>query len=69
MAYLFCSMKARKIREMIRVKEQIERGTETPAKVWDVRSNGAGGFVRRAVDSKDFQRAQKTSWNKNAAAR
>ena len=29
---------------MIRAKEQIERSTATPAKVWDVRSDGKGGF-------------------------
>jgi len=61
-------MKARSIREMIRAKEQIERGTATPAKVWDVRSDGKGGFTRRTVGPKAFRRAQKTAWDKSIAA-
>ena len=62
-------MKARRIQEMIRAKEQIERGAATPAKVWNVRPDGKGGFTRRAVDPKAFRRAQKASWDKSIAAR
>jgi len=61
-------MKARKIQEMIRAKEQIERGAATPAKVWNVRSDGNGGFTRRAVDPKTFRRVQKAAWDKSIAA-
>ena len=61
-------MKARNIQEMIRAKEQIERGAATPAKVWDVRPDGKGGFTRRAVDPKAFRRAQKAAWDKSIAA-
>jgi DNA-binding transcriptional regulator YiaG len=61
-------MKARNIQEMIRAKEQIERGAATPAKVWDVRSDGKGSFTRRAVDPKAFRRAQKVAWDKSIAA-
>src|SRR5438552_16163124 len=61
-------MKARRIQEMIRAKEQIERGATTPAKVWNVRPDGKGGFTRRAVDPKAFRRAQKASWDKSIAA-
>jgi hypothetical protein len=42
-------MKVRKIREMIEVKEQIERGAATPANVWELRSDGKGGFTRRNI--------------------
>ena len=61
-------MKSRDIQEMIHAKEQIERGAATPAKVWDVRSDGEGGFTRRTVDPKEFQRAQKVAWDKGIAA-
>src|SRR6266496_5925428 len=61
-------MKARNIQEMIRAKEQIERGAETPAKAWQVRSDGKAGFTRRAVDPKAFRRAQKAAWDKSIAA-
>ncbi|MDB6110601.1 MAG: hypothetical protein JWR69_2351 [Pedosphaera sp.] len=57
-------MKARNIQEMIRAKEKIERGSATPAKVWDVRSDGKGGFTRQAVDPSSFRRAQKMSSGK-----
>ena len=61
-------MKTRSIQEMIRAKEQIERGAATPAKVWEVRSDGKGGFSRRAIGPKAFRRAQKTAWDKSIAA-
>src|SRR6266704_1682875 len=61
-------MKTRSIQEMIRAKDQIERGAATPAKVWDVRSDGKGGFTRRPVDPKAFRRAQKTAWEKSISA-
>ena len=61
-------MKPRDIQEMIRAKERIERGAATPAKVWDVRPDGKGGFTRRAVDPKAFRRTQKEAWDKSIAA-
>jgi len=61
-------MKARRIQEMIRAKEQIERGAATSAKVWEVRSDGKGGFTRRQVDAKAFRRAQKAAWDNSIAA-
>jgi|SRR5581483_1721889 DNA-binding transcriptional regulator YiaG len=62
------SMKARGIQEMIRAKEKIERGAATPAKVWEVRSDGKGGFTRQALDPKVFRREQKAAWDKSIAA-
>ena len=61
-------MKARRIQEMIRAKQRIESGAAVPAKVWEVRSNGKGGFSRRLVDPKTFRRAQKAAWDKSIAA-
>lgn len=61
-------MKSRSIREMVRVKEQIERGEVAPARVWEVKPNGKGGFVRRTIDPKTFQRTQKQNWDKSIAA-
>src|SRR5438552_7198851 len=61
-------MKPRKIQEMIRIKETIERGTARPASVWEVRPDGKGGFTRKSVKPKAFQRAQKTAWDKSIPA-
>jgi DNA-binding transcriptional regulator YiaG len=61
-------MKSRKISEMIRAKARIERGTVMPAKVWEVRPDGRGGFTRRKVDPRTFQQSQKAAWDKSIAA-
>jgi putative transcriptional regulator len=61
-------MKPRNLQEMLRTKGGIERGAVTPAKVWEVRPDGKGGFTRRAVDAKAFRRAQKVAWDKSIAA-
>src|SRR5213594_2461747 len=61
-------MKVRNMGTLIRAKERIERGEATPARVWDVRPDGKGGFTRRALDPKVFQRAQKTAWDKSIVA-
>jgi hypothetical protein len=54
-------MKPRNLQEMLRAKERIERGAVMPAKVWEVRADGKGGFSRRAVDAKAFRRARKAA--------
>jgi len=61
-------MRPRRIQEMIRVKEEIERGTATPADVWEVLPDGKGAFTRRAIDPKAFRRTQKAAWDKGIAA-
>jgi len=61
-------MKARNIQEMIRAKERIERGAATPARVWDVRSDGKGGFTRREIDPRAFRKAQRAAWDNNIVA-
>jgi DNA-binding transcriptional regulator YiaG len=61
-------MKPRNIDEMIRAKEQIERGAATPANVWELRPDGKGGFTRRAIDPTAFRRAQKAAWDNSIAA-
>jgi putative transcriptional regulator len=61
-------MKPRKLQEMIRARKMIERGTATPASVWEVRPDGKGGFTRTAVDPKAFQRAQRAAWDKSIPA-
>jgi len=61
-------MKPRKLQEMIRSKEKIERGEVAPAAVWEVKPNGKGGFSHRAIDPKAFQRAQKIEWDKGIVA-
>lgn len=58
-------MKPRKIQEMIRARQRIESGASAPAGVWEVRPDGKGGFARRALDTKAFQRAQRAAWSKS----
>jgi hypothetical protein len=58
-------MKARSIQEMIRVKERIERGLVTPAKVWEVSFDEKGGFSRRKKNQVTFQQSQKAAWKKS----
>jgi DNA-binding transcriptional regulator YiaG len=61
-------VKPRKIEKLIHVKEQIERGATTPAKVWQVRPVGKGRFSRRAIQPKVFQREQQVAWDKSIVA-
>jgi DNA-binding XRE family transcriptional regulator len=61
-------MKPRSLNEMVGAKERIERGAAAPANVWEVRADGKGGFVRRAIDPGSFRRAQKAAWDKSIAA-
>ena len=61
-------MKSRSLNELIAAKEKLLRGNATPARVWDVRPDGKGGFTRSALDPKSFRRAQKASWDKSIAA-
>ena len=57
-------MKPRTIKAMIRAKERIERGEMAPARVWEMKPDGKGGFTRRALDPKASQRAQKAAWKR-----
>ena len=61
-------MKPRSIRELVEAKERLERGEETPARVWDLRPDGKGDFNRRELDPKAFQREQKAAWNRSIVA-
>jgi len=61
-------MRARSIREMLRAKQQIEQGKTAPARVWEVKPNGKGGFTRRALAAKAFQQRQKAAWDKSIVA-
>ena len=61
-------MTPRKIQEMIRTKRRIESGESRPAAVWEVRPDGQGGFTRKSLNPKTFQRAQKKAWEKNIPA-
>jgi DNA-binding transcriptional regulator YiaG len=61
-------MKPRSLREMIRAKEAIERGEVKPANVWEVKPNGKGALVRRALDTERFRQAQATVWDERVAS-
>ncbi len=60
-------MKANRIKELIHAKERIESGTAAPAAVWEVKPDGKGGFTRRKLSPKAFQKAQKQAWDKSVA--
>jgi putative transcriptional regulator len=61
-------MQSRSLKEMMAAKDKLVRGEATPARVWEVRADGKGGFTRRAMDPKSFRRAQKAAWDKSIAA-
>jgi len=52
---------------MMRAKERIERGLSKPGKIWEVLPDGKGGFTRRTVNTRKFQRSQKAAWDKSVA--
>jgi DNA-binding transcriptional regulator YiaG len=60
-------MKPRSIQDMIRAKEQIERGKTAPAAVWEVRPNAKGSLARRAVAPRKFQYDQQAQWAQSIA--
>ena len=61
-------MKPRNLHEMIKAKEEIERGFKTPARVWEIRTDGQGGLTTRSIDPKAFQRSQKAAWDRSISA-
>lgn len=61
-------MNRSKIRELTDRKERIEKGDAAPAAVWELKPDGKGGFIRRKIDPKRFQRQQKRAWDRSVTA-
>jgi putative transcriptional regulator len=61
-------MKRRTIAELVRVKERMERGEITPARVWEVTRAKDGKIQRRQLDPEQFRRQQKAEWENTVAA-
>ena len=61
-------MTKRLIQQIHREIAAIQSGKVAPARVWDVRPDGKGGFARRALDPKAFRRTQKAAWDRSIAA-
>ena len=61
-------MKRRTIAELVRVKERMERGEITPARVWEVTRGKDGTIQRRQLDPEQFCRQQKAEWENTVAA-
>ena len=61
-------MTKRLIQQIHREIADIQSGKVVPARVWEVKPDGMGGFTRRALDPKAFRRAQKAAWDKSIAA-
>ena len=61
-------MKGIKIQDLVARKEKIERGEIAPAAVWQVKPDGKGGFARRKLDAKRFQRVQRRAWDRSIVA-
>jgi hypothetical protein len=53
-------MKPPSVKELIRAKQKIERGTVAPANVWEVRADEKGGFTRRKLDPEEFRSAKRS---------
>jgi DNA-binding transcriptional regulator YiaG len=62
------SMKRRTIAELVRVKERMERGEITPARVWEVARGKNGKLHRRQIDPEQYRRQQKAEWENTVAA-
>ena len=58
----------RLIQQIHREMADIQSGKVIPARVWEVKPDGKGGFIRRALNPKKFRRAQKAAWDKSIAA-
>ena len=61
-------MKRRTIAELVRVKERMERGEITPARVWEVTRGKDGKIQRRQLDPEQYRRQQKAEWENTVAA-
>lgn len=61
-------MKRRTIAELVRVKEHMERGEITPARVWEVTRGKDGKMQRRQLDPEQYRRQQKAEWENTVAA-
>ena len=61
-------MKRRTIAEMLDVKNRIERGELTPARVWEVTRGKDGKIQRRQLDPEPYRRQQKAEWENTVAA-
>ena len=60
-------MKRRTIAELVGVKERMERGEITPARVWEVTRDQAGKVRRRQLDPEQYRRQQKVEWENTVA--
>jgi putative transcriptional regulator len=61
-------MKRRTIAELMRVKERMERGEITPARVWEVTRGKDGKLQRRQLDPEQYRRRVKAEWENTVAA-
>jgi putative transcriptional regulator len=60
-------MKRRTIAELVRVKERMERGETTPARVWEVTRGKDGKIQRRQLDTEQYRRQQQAEWDNTVA--
>jgi putative transcriptional regulator len=61
-------MKRRTIAELVQVKERMERGEITPARVWEVTRSKDGKLQRRQLDPEQYRRRVKAEWENTVAA-
>ncbi|HAO78567.1 MAG TPA: hypothetical protein DCQ92_06240 [Verrucomicrobia subdivision 3 bacterium] len=53
---------------MLEVKNRIERGELTPARVWEVTREKDGKVHRRQLDPEQYRRQQRAEWENTVAA-
>ncbi len=61
-------MKRRTIAELVQVKERMERGEITPARVWEVTRGKDGKLQRRQLDPEQYRRRIKAEWENTVVA-
>lgn len=61
-------MTKRLIEQIHRELAAVQRGDAAPGRVWEVQTDGQGGFARRALSRRNFQRAQKAAQDQSIPA-
>ncbi len=62
-------MTKRLIRKIHQEIAEIETGKASPGRVWELKPDGKGGFIRTQLSARHYQRARAQEWEKDTAVR
>lgn len=46
---------------------EVEQGKTRPGRVWELKPDGEGGFIRRKLDARQYQQSRQQKWEKEIA--